>query len=103
MEVWQGKDWHERQKALSAVYYTVMRMHNALSVTSPLEVKISPFYTRPYQVPDAGRHVDALLEAVQDPQVRALPEKLGSVDQIVRSIDVLENMEYCLKFKSFFD
>jgi hypothetical protein len=78
-----------REEALSRAYEMVAGMHNALGVTEPVPGRVSPFYSRPFCVIYADRFADALRAAITDPEVRALPDHLGSIDQWVDSTDVL--------------
>ena len=54
---------------------------------------VSPFHKRPFEVIHAERFVDALLREIQSPEVLALPEHLGSVDQFTDSTDVLPYLD----------
>jgi hypothetical protein len=67
-------------------------MHNQLGITEPLEAKVSPFYNRPFLVIQASRFVEALRSRIADPEVKALPEYLGSVDQFIDSTDALDQL-----------
>jgi hypothetical protein len=81
--------WPDRERYLSAAYESVARLHNTISVTPPLDPAVrQTFYDRPYRVPDAGRFVRALRDAILDPAVRSLP-LAGAVDQFVDSTDAL--------------
>jgi hypothetical protein len=62
------------------------RVHNELALTEPIDAKVRHFYTRPYQVVDAGRFVAALAESITDDQIRRLP-LTGAVDQFIDSTD----------------
>ena len=74
-------------------------MHNALALTEPLDSTVSQFHGRPFQVLHAERFADALLAAIEDPDVRALPRFLGSIDQFVDSTDVLSWPQRAAKVK----
>jgi len=81
--------WREREQVLSAAYEAVATLHNGLGVTPPLEAHVSPFFGRPFMVIHGDRFAAALTAAVRDPEVRALPRGVGSVDQLVDNVDVL--------------
>jgi hypothetical protein len=81
--------WQARGEALCSAYEMVAGMHNALGVTEPLAGQVSAFHSRPFCVIHADRFADALRAAITDPEVRALPDHLGSIDQWVDSTDVL--------------
>jgi hypothetical protein len=85
--------WPEREKSLTLAYEFVAQMHNDLAITKPLPAQVSQFYDRPFLVIHAGRFAEAIRAAIASPQVRALPENLGSIDQFVDSTDVLDNPE----------
>lgn len=78
--------WPAREGALTTVFTELGRMHNELALTQPVDATVRPFYTRPYQVIDAGRFVAALTESIDDKQVRRLP-LVGAVDQFFDSTD----------------
>jgi hypothetical protein len=80
---------HAREAALNGAYEIVAGMHNALGITEPLADQVSPFHSRPFCVIHADRFADAMRAAITDPEVRALPDHLGSIDQWVDSTDVL--------------
>jgi hypothetical protein len=88
--VLSANSWREREEYLSRAYGAVARMHNALGVTPPLGTKVSPFHTRPYLVIHAERFAAAIDAAITDPEVRSIPIKAGSVDQVTDNTNVLE-------------
>ncbi len=78
--------WPDRERALCAVFEELGRVHNELALTKPIDARVRPFYTRPYQVIDAGRFVAALAESIADDQIGRLP-LIGAVDQFIDSTD----------------
>jgi len=89
--VWRALHWQEREAHLAQAYETVAEMHNALGITERLDTKVRHFHQRPYLVIDGDRYVDAIRAEIADPEVKALPVHLGSVDQFVDSTDVLDH------------
>src|SRR3954454_4676873 len=87
--------WRDRERELSAAYLVVQRMHNELRVTPPIEPRVESFHNRPYQVPHAGRFVEALYGAIQVDAVKALPKHVGAVWQYTNTVDVLEDVSLC--------
>jgi hypothetical protein len=86
-EAMAARNWPDRQRGLSAAYEAAARLHNALSITAPLDPAVRPaYYDRPYEVPGAGRFARALRDQVADERVRALP-LTGAVDQFIDSTD----------------
>jgi hypothetical protein len=77
-----------REVALGRALTVVAGLTNAVGLAEPVDVTLRPFHDRPFQVLGAARFTEALLAAVTDPAVRALP-RVGAVDQFVDSTDVL--------------
>jgi hypothetical protein len=84
----EATGWSSRERALAAALEAAGRRHNAVGVTGEIDATVRPYYSRPFLVLGAGRFVDACLERVTDPALRALP-LLGGIDQWVDSTDVL--------------
>jgi hypothetical protein len=89
--VLDAQSWQEREGYLSEAYAIVGEMHNNLGVTSAVEAGVSRFHDRPYLVPHSGRWVEALTEAIESAEVRALPANIGAVWQFADSTDVLSD------------
>jgi hypothetical protein len=92
MQALEAGNWEERQKPLCAAYEVVAEMHNRLGITEPLLAKVSPFFNRIFLVIHAGRFVEAIRACITDPEVKGLPEHLGSVDQFTDSTDALNQV-----------
>ncbi|MEA3326838.1 MAG: DUF4037 domain-containing protein [Chloroflexota bacterium] len=98
-----SQEWEERESQISKAYILLAEAHNKLSITPKISPKVSDFHGRPFQVPHSSRFVEALLSQIQDPSVKALPPDLGSVDQVVNNVDVLEHPTRCKKLGVLFD
>jgi hypothetical protein len=70
--------------------------HNALRISEPIDPKIGDFAVnvngavRPYPVLNSGAFIDALVDAITDPELRNLP-RVGAIDQLTHADDVLIN------------
>lgn len=93
--VTRSERWKQREEYLSTAYRIVMRMHNDLGVTPPIEPEVSPFHNRPYQVPHGERFVEALHAAIRSETVKGWPRYVGAVWQFCDSTDVLDSIERC--------
>jgi len=93
--VLQATDWHEREKYLSAAYEIVAAMHNDLSITPPVQAKVSRFWGRPFWVIQGEKIARTIWEAIQDQEIKRLPYGVGKVDQIVDSTDILSHAKRC--------
>lgn len=87
--VLRAPTWRDREKPLSAAYELAASMHNALGITPPQEAKVSPFWDRPYLVIHGDRFATAIAAEITDPRVRAIEVRIGAVDQLSDSTDVL--------------
>jgi hypothetical protein len=85
-------DWRGREAGLCAAYRAAAGWTNRLGLAEAVDPAPRPFWDRPFQVLDAQRFTAALLAAVTDPAVRALPP-VGAVDQFVDSTDVLSHTD----------
>ena len=83
--------WPDRERQLSQAYVTVAEAHNRLGLTGPLDTSTRPYYSRPFQVPEAGRFAAALADAITDPAIRRLPP-IGTADQFIDSTDALGDL-----------
>jgi hypothetical protein len=105
----------EREHFLASAYRAAAEMHNALGLTDPLDARTrtysgwhalrggtetlaldDPHNSRPHQVIFAGRFVQALAETIADPNVRALADGFGSVNQfLVESSPAVQSVRFC--------
>ncbi|NUW33189.1 DUF4037 domain-containing protein [Nonomuraea sp. SMC257] len=83
-----ARTWREREAALSAAYGRVAATQNRMGLAEELDARVRAFHDRPFQVIGGDRFARALLEAVSDPVVKALP-LVGCVDQVADSVEVL--------------
>src|SRR4051794_24859797 len=81
-----ARDQAEREAALGTALQTAAERHNAVGVTREVDPSIRPYHGRPFRVLGADRFVQACLERVDDPGLRALP-LVGSFDQLLDSTD----------------
>ncbi len=73
LAVLAAASWPERESAMVNCWHIVAAAHNGLGVTQPLPMEASQFYERPFLVIHGERFEQALLEAIDDPSVKALP------------------------------
>lgn len=88
--VLKAASWQARQEHLTRAYQHLALQHNNLGITPPLATEVTPFFDRPFLVIQAEKFSEAILAQIQDPQVRALPPRLGAYDQFVDSTDALQ-------------
>lgn len=100
--LWAGS-WPEREEHLVRAYEAVGSMHNALGTTAPVKVEIHDFYDRPFQVIEVGPFIDALIEAIDDPEVRAIPSLVGAADQLSDNTDLLGSADAYTRLKVLYE
>lgn len=94
--------WKQREQHMSKAYEIVARMHNRLSLTSPLETNVSHYYNRPYYVIHADRFAEAIRDVISKKEVRDLPAGVGAIDQFITGMYMLEQPQLCQKLKAIF-
>ena len=87
-----AKTWKTRERKLALAYSIVARQHNALKITKPLPTKVTKYFGRPYLVIHGDAFASAIREAIRDPKVKGITPNVGSIDQLVDSTDVLEQL-----------
>jgi len=99
--------WREREAALCEAGSILGAATDALGLAEHVDPTPRQFYTRDIRVVGADRFAVALTEAVRDPEVSALIDRLGrrhddavgtlpgAIDQAVDSVDVLCHPDRC--------
>lgn len=88
-----ARDWQAREKGVVEVMTILAERQNDLGLAPWVDVTPRPFHSRPFTIIDAERIAEALTDAIEDPEVRALPRHLGGIDQFVDSTDALVRHE----------
>jgi len=96
------KQWRDREAALAHVYEAVVTLHNQLGITTQMKATVSPFYDRPYLVIHAEQVATALIAAITDPTIRALPH-CGALDQLSDSTDLLDYVQIYGKLRPLYE
>jgi hypothetical protein len=81
-------DWREREQHLATAYEALATVQNETGLAAAVDPTTRPYFDRPYRVLMADRLVEALLAAVTDPAVAALP-RTGAIDQHTDNTDLL--------------
>ena len=97
-----SQDWKTQESHFSEVYRILIDAHNALEITPPISPDITNFHGRPFLVPHSARFVQALQAQIQEPEILKLPPSIGSIDQIVDTTDVLENLALSKKISAIY-
>ncbi len=106
-----GATYAQREQSLAQAYTLAVELLNGLTIAPPLDSQTrtysgwhalrggvadlpldDPRNTRPHRVVFAGRIASAVYDAIQDPEVLALPPLIGSVNTfMVPSSDAFQN------------
>lgn len=78
-------------------------MCNALGITEPLPVEVTPFWDRPYLVLHSGRFADATYALIESAEVRALAPGIGAVWQFGDCTDLLDSLAACRRATAVHD
>jgi hypothetical protein len=97
-----GRDWREREAALSEAYRTVAQMHNRLGITKPLDTDVVNYYERPYRVLFADRFGAELRQLVAGDRVLEIASTIGSVNQFLDSTPVGDDLGLLVRLKSLY-
>ena len=95
--------WPEREEYLCQVYQTAAEMHNALGITLPVETLPSLYFGRPFRVIHGDAIAAKIKGAIRDEGVLELTPDIGSVNQFLASVDVLNSADQRLKLCALYD
>lgn len=75
--------WEERQGPLGEAYEMLAGMHNTLGLTRAMHTEVSYFFDRPWKVIHGEAFAQALVEKIEDDEVKAIANRslIGSVSQ----------------------
>jgi branched-subunit amino acid transport protein len=102
-EALTGRNWREREAALSEAYRAVARMHNRLGITKPLDIEVVSYYERPYRVLFADRFGAELRRLVAGNRVLEIASTIGSVNQFLDSTPVGDDLGLLGRLKSLYE
>lgn len=83
-----ARTWREREAGLCGAYERLAALHNRMALSQPQDERVRGFFDRPFQVIGGARFADALMDAVDDPAIRALPQ-MGAIDQLTDNVPLL--------------
>jgi len=88
-----ANDLAQREHHLVAAQVLVAHLHNASSVTAPVEVRIQPYFGRDIQVIFADRIADAIAENLKSTPFEDAPT-IGSLSQVGNFTAITDNPKY---------
>jgi hypothetical protein len=104
--VQRATTWHERDAALTPVYETVAGLHNDLGITEPIDPQVRYYHGgRPFHVIHGERFAAAIVDTIEEPEVRSLVQRaglIGSVDQVSDNVDVVSDPEHVVKLRTLY-
>jgi hypothetical protein len=87
--VLDAADWQTRDAALAQAAFALGELQLASGVPGAIPPRIERFHERPFSVVNSEAMIAALMAAIEDPALRALPV-IGSLDQVTDSTPVIE-------------
>lgn len=102
-EILQASEWNQRQALLANAYEAIAQLHNTLNITVPLKEEASQYYDRPYLVVGDDRYVKELMNAVTSKEVKNIKHNLGSVNQLIDSDDLLNNLSLRKQLRELYE
>jgi hypothetical protein len=104
--VQRATTWHERDAALTPVYETVAGLHNYLGITEPIDPQVRFYHGgRPFHVIHGERFAAAIVDTIEEPEVRSLVQSaglIGSVDQVSDNVDVVSDPDRVVKLRALY-
>jgi hypothetical protein len=104
--VQRATTWHERDAALTPIYETVAGLHNDLGITEPIDPQVRYYHGgRPFHVIHGERFTAAIVDTIEEPEVRSLVQRaglIGSVDQVSDNVDVVSDPEHVVKLRALY-
>jgi hypothetical protein len=99
-----SSSWRDREPHLCSAYHILAEMHNDLKITEPLSTETIQFFTRPFGIIGGERFTRAIIENINDPEIKSLTERLpiGSVDTLSDNTDLLEDPSVRLMLRSLY-
>lgn len=96
-----AQEWREREAAIVDAVRTLAHIQNDVGIAHPVDPAPRPYFNRPFQVLFAERFSDALIDAISDPEVLAMPRHLGGIDQYIDSTDGREWIDLHLAIRDW--
>lgn len=93
--------WQDRERHLVPAYEHIAKMHNALGIAAPLPVTTTSFFNRPFQVISLHGFVEALLDRIEEPEMKRIASQrcIGGIDQFSDSTDLIGDEEMRTKLR----
>jgi hypothetical protein len=95
--------WKEREARLARAYEIIVRLHNELQVTEPIDEKVSEYYGRPYLILHGGRIGAAIWQKITSEEIKSIEFWGGSVNQLVESDGEISNVQLCQKLRVLYE
>jgi len=97
-------DWSQREAALCEAYQQLAAMHNQLGITDQLPEKVTSFHGRPFQVIHGELFTNAILERINDPEVKRIAAVglIGGIDQFSDSTDLRSDPSWRKRIRALY-
>lgn len=89
--------WTEKEELLMQAYRIVAENHNKLKITEAIEIKITPFHSRPYLIINTQYFVEAIKEKIKTEELVKIKSSVSSINQISNETFILDDISSCKK------
>ena len=98
-------DWQRRQGFLVKAYEQLAIRHNSLKLTRPFPEQTISFFGRPFQVISLHGFTRALLEQIEDPEVKriAAESPMGSLDLLSDNTNLVSNPRWRPRIRRLYE
>ncbi len=103
-EVFDARNWPEREERLVQAYEIVAQKFNDLGITEPLPARASSFHDRPFRVIHGDDFATAIKGQIVDPELKRIvaTTDIGAVEQFSNSTDVLSDARICNRLRGVY-
>jgi len=96
-QIFDQTGWTEKEEQLIEAYRIVAENHNKLEITEPIEIKITPFYSRPYLIINTQDFGEAIKKKIKSEELVKLKASASSINQISNETFLLDDISSCKK------
>jgi len=96
-QLFDQKEWTKKEEQLIHAYTIVAENHNNLKITDPIEIKIIPFFNRPYLILDTRNFEEALKKKIYSKKLVELKPSTSAINQISNETFILDDISSCKK------
>ena len=100
-----AEDWQQREGFLVKAYEHLAMRHNGLKLTRPFPEQTISFFGRPFQVMALHGFTKALLEQIEDPEVKRIAAQapMGSLDLLSDNTNLVSDPRWRPRIRHLYE